>query len=119
MSWEAWASELEEDEAVDIVVDFVVDVVAGFVEDVADVFGAIAKAICFVIESQSFFRNVSGQGLFTGKIPTCPVEASTSVRLLFYTDTPIWVNSQTLLPSTPIEDIFSLTKYDCYIIPWC
>ena len=63
-------------------------------------------------------RSVSGEGHLNGKFPP-PKEASTRNRLLIYTDTPIQINSETLVTPVITEDILSYTMYDYCVISWC
>jgi hypothetical protein len=62
-------------------------------------------------------RNVSGQWHFTVKIPVRK-ECGRSARLLIYTDTPIQINSYTLILAAKAKNILSHTKNDYYINPW-
>jgi hypothetical protein len=57
------------------------------------------------ISTQSI-RSVSGEGHLNGSFPP-PKEASTRNRLLIYTDTPIQINSETLVTPAITEDILS------------
>jgi hypothetical protein len=60
-------------------------------------------------------RSVSGEGHLNGNFPP-PKEASTRNRLLIYTNTPIQINSETLVTPAITEDILSYIKYNYYVI---
>jgi len=69
---------------------------------VRSISGPVESRIC----PWDWIRSVSGEGHLNGSFPP-PKEASTRNRLLIYTNTPIQINSETLVTPVITEDILS------------